>query len=1081
MKKYLITLAFTFLFVILYAQDDFDDDNTSINRTRREVVKDNYAKKNYQGTITDQATGKPLAGVQIQAFGNGRYTAITDENGKFKIQVPTFTTSLYLFAPDYLSLQTALPIDTTTEVKVAMLSDRYREMYSASTNICAKSELTLNHTAGFTVDNDINTELSADVRSIMRSGTPGVGATMFIRGLGSINADAQPLIVIDGIEQDMQRGRTVLHSGQFINMLGNISPDDIEKVEILKNATAIYGARGGNGVIAITTKRGHSMATRIDANISVGLTTIPQLPKMMNASQYRNYAVNMIGTMANANETGQYKFLNDDPTGYYYNLYHNDTDWSKYTYRDALSQNYSINVQGGDNVGMYNLSVGYADAKSNAKQNGTNRLNVRFNSDIKILWNLYTKFDMSISRTTADVFDDGVPSDFSTSTITSPTFLAKIKSPLLSPYQYNQIIGGFSNLLSDADDIFEQLGKGYSLANPVAILENGKDDNKNHSENTFFNARLEPTFEINRYWKATAMFSYSLDRMSQRYFRPYTGVPSFEIAELGTVTSMTASLFSKEINVVASGRVDYERIFGAHSLKAYAGMKYNYFSYDDNDLRTQYNSETNDKNPSLSATAGFQTSEGTEDVWKNIQMYAAAQYNFKQRYFVDFALTGEANSRFGENVSGLSLFGVKWAIFPSIQAGWVMTNESWFPRTNKINYLRINAGYDISGNDNISNYAARTSLSSVLFNYRAVGLKLTNIGNDEIQWETTKKFNVGLSASLLNNRLGVAFDYYIHNTDNLLTLKTFDNPIAGINRYWTNGGSLKNTGYEATLTGKPIVARSWHLELGASVGHYSNKVKSLPDGDYTSSVYGTDNVLTAVGQPVAVFYGYKTAGVFSTEAEAAKAGKDGYLYMKDEAGNPHEFVAGDVHFLDLNNDGMISDADKTIIGNPNPDIYGNIFANLNWKDLTLSLNFNYSLGNDIYNYQRSILNSSSSLYNQQVQSINYWRYEGQVTDIPRLNYGDPLGNNRMSDRWIEDGSYLRLKSLKLNYRIPIPGSWDWLQGLSVWGEISNLITITKYTGSDPEMSTANSVLYQGVDTGDLPQSRSFTMGVRISL
>ncbi len=1065
----------------VWAQDEADETDSSelsqekMRRQRMTQVKTTYEMSTVRGRTIELATHQPVGGIQLQAMGDNRFTAMSGEDGTFEIKVPTFTTVLYVHAPGYMSQQ--ITINGRDSVVAYMLPDKYRTMYDTDTRITAGAGFTASRTSSVSIENEIGSLLGADVRTIQRSGTPGVGATMFIRGIGSLNADAQPLVVIDGIEQDMQRTRTALHTGQFVNHLANLSPDDIDRVEVLKNATAIYGARGANGVILITTKRGHSMATRIDANLSVGVTTVPNIPAMMNAAQYRTYAMELMGQMEGVNVLGKYRFLNDDPQGYYYNMYHNDTQWTDYVYRNALTQQYSVNVQGGDDIGMYNLSVGYADAKSTAEQNGMNRLNIRFNTDINILSILSTKFDISISRTSADVFDDGVPADLTASTITSPTFLSMVKSPLLSPYQYNAIIGGYSSLLSEEDDLFSQLGSGYSLANPVAILENGKDDNKNRAENTFFNARLEPTLTLGRYMKLTETFSYSLDRLSQRYFRPYTGVPSFELSELGAVTSMTASLFSKEVNVLSNTRLQYERAMDAHGIKAFVGFRYNYFSYDDNNLATQYNTETNDKNPALSASTGYQFTEGTEDVWKNLQWYANVDYNYAQRYYLTLSLLGEASSRFGENADGLSLFGVKWALFPSVQAGWVLTNERWFPRMRAVNYLRLNVGYDLSGNDNISNYAARTSLSSVAFNYNAIGLKLTNIGNDEIKWETTRKLNFGLEACLLDNRLRLGFDCYLHKTSDLLTLKAFDNPIGGINRYWTNGGSLQNSGFEVSVAVKPIVKKNWNVEIGASVGHYKNEVTALPDGDYTSSIYGTDNILTAVGQPVGLFYGYKTCGVFSTKADAEAAA----LSMKDEAGNLHTFSAGDVHFLDIVPDGIIDEQDKTVIGNPNPDIYGNIFATVNWKNLTLSMMWNYSVGNDIYNYQRSVLNAGSNFYNQQVQTIAHWRYEGQQTDQPRLAYGDPMQNNRMSDRWIEDGSYLRLKSLRLNYQVPTPSAWNWLQGLSVWVEAQNLLTLTRYTGCDPETSAASGVLYQGIDCGLLPQSRTFTVGMKVNL
>lgn len=1070
-----------------FAQTENDGEEVEMTikkPTRQREVKDNFATTMLHGVVVDQVSKKPLAGIQLKVLGYDRYSAMTGADGKFTIKVPEFATTLFVHSPSFMSQQVAINAkDTEKDIQVLMMQEKFRPMYGEGTTYTAQAGFDAD-AKDVTIESDIENILGADVRTVTRSAAPGIGASMFVRGLSSINANAQPLIVVDGVEQDMQQNRLSLHSGQINNILANIAPEDIASVKVLKNATALYGARGGNGVILITTKRGKSMATRIDANISAGVSLVPQLPTMMNASQYRNYATEILGTVPeniNRDTPISFRFLNDDPNNYYYHTYHNDTDWTDYVYDTAMTQNYNINVQGGDDIGMYNLSVGYVKAESTAKNNDFDRMNVRFNTDISILYNLTTKFDISISRTNSKVFDDGAMEDLSAGAITSPTFLSLIKAPIVSPYQYNAIVGGFTSLLCDYDDIYSQLGSGYGLANPVAILNNANGDNKNKAENTYFNVRVEPTWTINNNLSLTSMFSYTLDRNSQRYHRPFVGVPSFEISNLGTVTSMAASLFSKEINVVSDTHIDWKHQYGKHNLAAFGGFKYTYFSFDDNNLKTEYNSTTNDKNPSLSASSGYQHIKGNNDVWKNLQWYGNVDYNYMNRYFATVSLSAEANSRFGAKSGDLDLCGVAWALFPSVQLGWVMTNESWFPKNAGINYLRVNAGYDMSGNDDISNYAARTSLSAVRFNYNAIGLQLTNIGNDEIKWETNHKFNVGLQAYMLNNRLGVDFNYYVNKTKDLLTLQTFKNPIGGINNYWTNGGEIKNEGFELSVTAKPVVTRNWNVEVGASVGHYANKVTKLPDGDYTTSVYGDNNILTSVGNPVGLFYGYKTADVFATDAEAKAAGKDGYLYMEDNAGLRNDFKAGDVHFIDQNNDGKISELDKVVIGDPNPDIYGNIFATINYKNLTLTMGWNYSLGNDVYNYQRSILNSGSTFYNQQVAEVAHWRYEGQQTDLPRLAYGDPMGNNRFSDRWIEDGSYLRLKTLNLSYKVPVPGSWTWLQGLTVWAQANNLLTFTKYLGSDPEFSIGNGVLYQGIDCGNIAQGRSFQCGVKINL
>ena len=440
----LCTLVFGFCVVPAMAQtedEEEDEDVEDIKQPVRRSVADKYPTITLKGVVTDQATGQPLVGIQLQALGYIRYTAMTEDDGTFSIKVPEFATSLYVHAPGYLSQQVAIEAGNPSQtIAIKMLKDRFQSMYTTGTDYTAKAEAAIER-FGVTIDNELANKLGGDVHSIMRSAALDGGAAMFIRGLNSITTDAQPLIIIDGVEQDMQRDRYALHTGQTKNMLANIAPDDVAKVTILKNATALYGARGANGIILIDTKRGHSMATRIDANVSAGLILLPKLPTLMNADQYRTYATEMLGTIDGLKDRKiNFRFLNDDPEGYYYHVYHNNTDWTDAVYHESMTQNYSINVQGGDNIGMYNLSVGYVDAQYSAKKNYFNRMNVRFNTDIKILWNLNTKFDISIARTSNGVFDNGMPADFGAGTVVSPTALALIKSPLVSPYQYNKLL-----------------------------------------------------------------------------------------------------------------------------------------------------------------------------------------------------------------------------------------------------------------------------------------------------------------------------------------------------------------------------------------------------------------------------------------------------------------------------------------------------------------------------------------------------------------------------------------------------------------------------------------------------------------
>jgi len=1087
-KRYFIYGMLTFTLAI--SNNAMAQEEEQKKSTKKKVEMPAYPTMEVKGTVIDEATKQPLAGVQVNALQDKRYAAMSDENGNFTIKVPQFTTALYLYTTQYLPLQVAIAPDNTVEAR--MLTDKFRNMYQESVGNTAQTTMQVKSTTSVSVETDIENNIGADVRTVTRSGAPGIGAAMFIRGINSINSNTQPLIVVDGVIQDMQTTRTSLHDGDYNNLMMNVNPDEIEKVTVLKNATALYGAKGGNGVILIDTKRGRSMATRIEANIGATVSLVPKLPKMMNTAQYRLYATDILGSYPySGTESVTLNFLNDDLSGYYYNMYHNNTDWTKETYHTAISQKYNINVQGGDNIGMYNLSLGYTNGQSTLKENSFNRLNVRFNTDLKILPILKTRFDVTYTKLNRNVFDDGAQEYFSASTVTAPGFLSLIKAPFLNPYMYSPSTRQLTGILSDADDFLQPLtgDESLSLANPTALLENGKGVNKNRTENTYFSVTIAPVLDITKGLRLSDTFNYTLNRNSQRYYRPTGGVPNFLISNIGWVQTMAVSLFNKQQSISNDTRLQWDKNLGAHNLSIFGGFRYTNLAFDGNTPQGQYTSAGTDNMPNISGDMDYKEATGDDDKSKSITWYANADYNYKNRYFLTASLAMETNSRFGKEADGLKLAGVRWGLFPGIQGAWVITNESWFTKKG-IDFLKIYAGYDISGNDDINNYSARTSFLVKRYLYNISSIQLSNIGNEKIQWEKTGKFNVGIQAFMLHNRLGVNFDYYIHKTSNLLTLKTFETSVAGVNNYWSNGGSLQNNGFELTITGKPLVSKDWNIEAGFSIGKYKNKIKELPDNDmiyvdgqltqgYSSSIYGTNNIATLVGYAAGTFYGYKTEGVFASDEEALAAGKGTYLYQTDETGAKEYFKAGDVHFTDINGDGVIDEKDKTVIGNPNPSIYGNIFATVSYKNLSLNLGFNYSVGNDVYNYQRSILESGSNFYNQTTAMVNRWSYEGQTTTMPKANYGDPMGNSRFSDRWIEDGSYLRLKTVNITYKVPMHLSW--LQGLTVWAEASNLFTITHYLGGDPEFSASNKALYQGIDTGTLYQGRAFTLGLKVNL
>ena len=1080
-NKYGIAAFMFFLGTALpaVAQDEVQEEVTEVAAPIKKVKPaKTYPTIDVTGKVVDAVTGEPLAGVQLQAFNNKYYTAMTDENGAFTIQVPKFITALSARLEGY-NLNNVSLNGRTSGVNILMQSNLLKGDYT--TNASARKSVTEEsfvNTPALTVDQEIQNRLGADVRSIQRSANPAEGVAMFINGLNSLNSNAMPLIVVDDVVYDMLYDATMLHTGYFNNLLQAINVDDIESVEVLKNGTAFYGAKAANGVIRIKTKRCHSMATRIDVNINAGLELRPKNFDLMNAGQYRSYASNLLQT-TNTTLT-EFKFLHSEPDYYYYNVYHNNTDWNKEISRTAFTQNYGISIQGGDDIAQYNLSVGYGDAKSTLKRNDMQRFNVRFNTDIVLNKWFYTQFDASYTNVTRNLRSDGWENNQFLQALASPSALANIKAPFLSPYDF-ATDRNVTDYIADADDYLNEVWGNINttraqVANPVAVLANGEAKNKNHSDCTMINVSIAPTWEPTNNFSLTEKFSYTLQSLDEAYFTPIIGMPTYTLpGNLDATENSKYTMYSKHNAVFSDTRADWKILpNGAHRVELLGGIRFM------NDIyRASYlyaDGTGSDKTPNTGSKN--RKIDGTDTNWRTLAYYANVDYNYMGKYYLTGQLSMETSSRFGKKADGgLKLFGVAWGLFPSLQAAWVMSNEDWFHTNNMVNMLKLNAGFESVGNDAMDNSATLTYMASeMLFGNANSSLGLSNIGSSSLQWETTNRFNFGFEGNFFNNRLNLRANYFFSKTNNLITLGTLAY-VAGIPNYYTNDGALKNHGFDAAFNAKIIDSKQFKLELGASIGHYKNKLTRLPQGmnSYETNLYG-GTVLTEVGRSAGVFYGYKTEGVYKDTGAAEADGK----FIRDASNNPVYFGAGDIKFVDKDGNGEINANDRFVIGDPNPDIFGNISLKLHYgKNWSLATNFNYSVGNDVYNYQRAVLEGGSNFINQTTAVTRRWTTEGQITDMPKATYSDPMGNSRFSDRWIENGSYLKLKNVTLSYKVPIQN--EYIQGLTFWAAANNLFTLTKYLGPDPEISCGNSVLYQGIDAGYLSSGRSFHLGVKINL
>ena len=449
------------------------------------------------GTVYDAATNLPMPGVRVQATGHTRITAMTNAEGKYSISVPEYVTLLTFNTPDYLLVQR--PIGDNEVINVRLYSDKFKKDYDENIVITSERGFKNETTTAFTIDSDIQNKLGADVRSITRSGTAGLGVAMFIRGLNSINANAQPLIVVDGVIWDSQEDNETIHMGAYNNVLSSIDVNDIRDVKILKNGAAIYGARAANGVILINTKRGESLATKITANIYANVSLQPQTYKMMGAEDYRIYTNDMISAMDIAPDSKALQFLRSDRDFLYYDKYHNDTDWASLVYREAVTQNYKINVEGGDEIAMYNFSFGYTNGNTPLMSNSFNRLNVRLNSDIVLARCLKTRVDISYARVARELLDDGLRESNSDFPLTSIAALANVKSPFLSPNRYSNTGKKSEYVLDIADtyayDVAAEAGVAYpnnSLYNPMTIITKGAGSQKNEMDYTNMGITIAP-------------------------------------------------------------------------------------------------------------------------------------------------------------------------------------------------------------------------------------------------------------------------------------------------------------------------------------------------------------------------------------------------------------------------------------------------------------------------------------------------------------------------------------------------------------------------------------------------------------
>lgn len=1000
------------------------------------------------GTVINAIDNEPLAGINVRT---GQYSSVlTDENGNFSLRVPSKSVTLTISSNGFKEKEVALKGRNRVEIKIYEddFNSYYGEVdmpFGKKTKSSTVSAITTKkpklESLRESVANVLNGEVSG-VRAIMRSGTPGIGANVFIRGYNTLNANTQPLIIVDGmmIETNTFNNNSLI-KGYAYDPLSDINPKDIANITVIKDAASIYGARGANGVIIIETNKSDDIATKIDFYVQGGFNMAPNNLPLLNNNQFRTYLndqVNNSGLYSNT-EINKLPFLGSNIDA---NKYQNSTDWQDEIFENGFVNEYYFKVTGGDEVAKFGLSVGYTTNEGVISNSDFERFTTRFNADTNITDKLSMMANLSVSYGQRNLFDDGINS-------TSPINSALNKSPFLSPF-INNDDGSVTNIYEDIDAI-----GGFS--NPKAL-----------TDNTTFVARdynlyghVNIGYEISEDFKVSSLLGVNYIRNRQNVFLPDVGL-STEYNEFDQELFSTSKVGVESLlGFYNDTKLNYTlNIDNLHDISLNTGFRYNQNVYENS--YSESGNSADDQFTSLQNgdRLTFITS-GSIGNWKYASLYANMDYAYSNKYFLSLNVSADGSSRFGDNK--------QIGYFPSIGGAWLLSSEDFMSGISDVDQVKLRASYGVTGNEGVGNYNSESYFVSSRF-LEGAGLVNGNIANSSIQWEETTKANLGVDLGLFNERLTLSADYFHNVTDNLLNTSPIS-PIYGQQNYLANDGKLNNKGAEFSINARVINTENFKWDLGGNISRYRNEIVSLPGQEQIIDIDGVNaTIINREGSALGLFYGYETDGIYNNSAEASATS---YTY-KDVQGFDQAFVAGDVKFVDQNNDGKIDEDDRVSIGDPNADFTGTLYNTFNYKNFSLTAVFSFSKGNDVYNALRRQTESMSDFSNQSLAVANRWRVEDQQTSIPRAVYGDPAGNSRFSDRWIEDGSFIRLKTLSLSYT---PDNFN----ATIYATANNLLTFTKYLGYDPEVSSSQVSYLQGIDAGLTPQFSSILLGVRIGL
>lgn len=1005
------------------------------------------------GTVTSADDSQPLIGVSVQEKGTGN-GAMTDVAGNFRLDVASGDAVLLFryvgYADQEIALQGRSALSVLMSASASVLQDvvvtGYRkeirsDISSSITSVKAKDIEKL-------VVIGIDQALQGQAPGVMVTqvtGSPGDDIAVRIRGAGTLGNN-NPLYVIDGVPT----------TGN-INMF---SPGDIESIEVLKDgaAAAIYGSRAANGVVLITTKRGKSGRPVFSFEAYTGVQQAVNLPELLNAEEYltiRNEAITNANTLRNpANQLQTYDpaILDTLP----------DNDWLDMVFNPAPIQHYALSASGGSENGNFYLSGEYHTQDGVFKGQAFDKYQLRFNGE---MGNKRFKLGNSLSFSHTDRKVIGASGDgFGPGNELSGIRYALIAAPLF-PLRYAD--GSYIKVTSELGEpnLF-----GDGNPNPIVFIENT--DWRIRRYRVFGNVFAELTLFKDLKLRSTLGGDFLFER--EKLFKERLSPAIYDPTSLneGRVFNQT---------LIWNNTADFQRRFGNHRISALLGMEaiQNHTDY----LGASASNFTRTDplfrylNASIAQDIQDLGVSGIATEWALLSYFAQAGYSFGGRYVLSAAIRRDGSSRFGPNN--------RWGVFPSVSAAWNVSNERFFENVKFISSLKLRASWGQLGNQEIGIYPYSSLVAAgdrvYVFGDKIVtGATIVETGNSNIRWETSTQTNLGLDVSFWEDRLSLIADWFNKRTDDILVRVPVPQAGGAQRPPFVNAASVENKGVELGLIYKNRVGKLSY-NIGANISAIRNKVLSIADSEPILGGFGlSDGALTKTepGQPVGSFFLYEMLGIFQTQAEIDAS--------------PFQTVntrPGDVKFADLNGDNKIDDKDRKHVGNPFPDFTYGVNLSFFWKNFDLSALIQGVQGNDVYFlYGNFAYETQLRGFNSYKDILNRWTPSNTNTDIPKVSVDDRNGNRRASTRFLEDGSYLRVRNITLGYNFKDLLRWNNIGGLRLYVTAQNALTFTKYPGLDPEIQAnsndtrglgLSSDLAVGIDWGTVPAPRTFIAGVKL--